>query len=85
MEWITLEFFWKSVITVGVAAGGFIYRNIMDKFESLSKDNRDIREQLHHVQLQYVRKDEIQRIEERIDVRFIEMREFFTTILGLHK
>ena len=85
MEWVTLEFIWKSVMTVGIAAVGFVYRDIMAKFEALEKASKENRDELHRVQINYVHKDEIKRIEERIDVRFGEMREFFTTILGLHK
>jgi hypothetical protein len=85
MEWVTLEFIWKTVLTAGLASGGYIYRSFVEQIEGLKRDNKELRQSLHNVQINYVQKNEIERIEERIDVRFFEMREFFTTILGLQK
>lgn len=81
MEWDIIKLIWSSVLTIAVAVFGMIWRNMMEKISDNHEMIKRIDSELTKVKVEYVQKEEIHRIEARIDQRFSEMKEFFTEII----
>jgi Tfp pilus assembly protein PilO len=81
MEWDLFRLVWSSILTVAVAVIGGLWKIIMDKVHDLQQKAEEIQRELHKVQVTSVQKEEIHRIESRIDQRFTEMKEFFSQLL----
>lgn len=81
MEWELIKLVWSSVLTISVAVIGMLWRNLMEKIADTHSMLQRIDTELNRVKVEYVQKEEIHRIESRIDQRFSEMKEFFTEII----
>lgn len=81
MEWDLVKLIWSSVLTIAVAVFGMLWRNLMEKINDNTQMLKHIDNELTKVKVDYVQKEEIHRIETRIDQRFSEMKEFFTEII----
>ena len=81
MEWEAFKFIWTTVLTVGMGVIGFIWKNLMDKVEKGHEKTDALERELTKVKVDYVQKEEINRIENRIDTRFVEMKEFILQIV----
>lgn len=81
MEWDLFRLVWSSILTVAVAVIGGLWKIIMDKVHDLQQKADEIQRELQRVQVNYVQKEEIHRIESRIDQRFGEMKEFFSQLM----
>jgi hypothetical protein len=81
MEWETIKFIWTTVLTLAVAIGGALWQLALKKMDQLENSNKVLEQRIHDVQLEYVKKNEIEKIESRIDRRFDEMRDFFLKIM----
>jgi hypothetical protein len=81
MEWEAFKFIWTTVLTVGMAIIGFIWKNLVDKVEKVHDRAENLEKELTKVKVDYVQKEEINRIENRIDTRFVEMKEFILQIV----
>ena len=81
MEWEAFKFIWTTVLTVGMAIIGFIWKNLVDKVEKAHDRTENLEKELTKVKVEYVQKEEINRIESRIDTRFVEMKEFILQIV----
>lgn len=87
MEWELAKLVWTSLMTLAVAIGGGLWKIVNDKIVDLKKELVEVNDRmhkaankLHEVQLTYVQKTEMAAIEQRIDKRFEEMRDFFIAI-----
>lgn len=81
MEWEFLKLLWSSVLTLSVAAIGGLWKIGMEKVNDLTHKAEEIQKELQRVQITYVQKEEIHRIESRIDQRFSEMKDFFSQVV----
>ncbi len=81
MEWEFLKLLWSSVLTLSVAAIGGLWKIGMEKVNDLTHKAEEIQKELQRVQINYVQKEEIHRIESRIDQRFSEMKDFFSQVV----
>ncbi len=80
MEWDLLKLVWSSALTIVVAIFGMLWRGMMEKLQDNQEKLNTIDKELTKVKVEYVQKEEIHRIESRIDQRFNEMKDFFTEI-----
>ena len=81
MEWDLLKLIWSSALTIVVAIFGMLWRGMMEKLQDNHEKLNTLDKELTKVKVEYVQKEEIHRIESRIDQRFSEMKEFFTEIV----
>jgi Tfp pilus assembly protein PilO len=81
MEWDLIKLVWSSVLTIVVAIFGMLWRSMVEKLQDSHEKLNIIERELTKVKVEYVQKEEIHRIEARIDQRFSEMKEFFTEIV----
>ena len=61
--------------------GGFLWNNLMEKHKNSNEQISDLQKEVTKVKVEYVQKEEIHRIEQRIDNRFAEMKEFFSHVV----
>lgn len=76
-----VKLIWNALLTVGGGLVIYFYNDIVKKSEKLNNKVEELQKELNAVKIEYVEKSEIQRIEQRIDSRFMEMREFIVQIL----
>lgn len=79
-----LDFFrlvWSSILTIAVAIIGGLWKLIMDKVHDVQQKAEELQKEIHNVQINYVQKQDIHRIEARIDQRFNEMKDFFSQLV----
>jgi Tfp pilus assembly protein PilO len=81
MEWDLIKLVWSSVVTIVVAIFGMLWRSMVEKLQDNHEKLNILERELTKVKVEYVQKEEIHRIESRIDQRFSEMKEFFTEIV----
>lgn len=81
MEWEAFKFIWTTVLTLGMGVIGFIWKNLMEKVDKAHDKTENLERELTKVKVEYVQKEEINRIENRIDTRFVEMKEFILQIV----
>lgn len=81
MEWEVFKLIWSSAVTIAVAIFAAAWKVVMDKVQELQNKADAFQKELQRVQVTYVQKEEIHRIESRIDQRFSEMKEFFSEIM----
>lgn len=81
MEWELFRLVWSSILTIAVAVIAGLWKIIMDKVHDLQSKAEELQRDLQKVQVTYVQKEEIHRIESRIDQRFSEMKEFFSQLI----
>jgi Tfp pilus assembly protein PilO len=81
MEWDLIKLVWSSVLTIVVAIFGMLWRSMVEKLQDSHEKLNILERELTKVKVEYVQKEEIHRIESRIDQRFSEMKEFFTEIV----
>jgi len=81
MEWDMFKFIWSTVLTIGMAVVGFIWKIIADKVEKGHQDIDALEKELMKVKVDYVQKEEINRIEARLDSRFSEMKELILQLV----
>lgn len=81
MEWEAIKLIWNAALTIGGGLIAYFYNEIVKKLDKAQEKIEKLQAEINAVKLQYVEKSEIQRIEQRIDTRFLEMREFITQIL----
>lgn len=81
MDVESFKLIWNAALTIGGAVIAYFYNEITKKYEKVFDKAEKLQHEINTVKLQYVEKSEIQRIEQRIDARFLEMREFITQIL----
>jgi predicted Holliday junction resolvase-like endonuclease len=81
MEWELFRLVWSSIVTIAIAVIAGLWKIIMDKVSDLQQKVEETQRELNRVQVTYVQKEEIHRIESRIDQRFSEMKEFFSQLI----
>lgn len=81
MEWEAFKFLWTTVLTIGMGVIGFIWKSLIDKVHKTENELANLSKELTKVKVDYVQKEEINRIEGRIDTRFNEMKEFILQIV----
>lgn len=81
MEWDAIKLIWNAALTIGGGLVAYFYSDIMKKLQKSDERTEKLQNELNDVKLKYVEKSEIERIEKRIDTRFLEMREFITQIM----
>lgn len=81
MEFEMLKLIWNSALTVVAAIGALLWKSVSDKIDTYGKKTEEVQSELVKVKVDYVQKNELHRIEERIDKRFEEMKQFFSNIV----
>ena len=81
MEWSAITLLWNTFLTVSAFLLGIIWKNLMDRVEAAEKQGQELQHEINKVEIDYVERSEIARIEDRIDNRFDQIQTFFISIL----
>lgn len=68
---------WNAFLTLAVVIGGGMWTVLYQKSEKLQDRHEQLKDEVSKVKTEYVHKEEISRVEHRIDRKFDELKEFF--------
>jgi activator of 2-hydroxyglutaryl-CoA dehydratase len=81
LESVIAGYIWEVLLTLAVAFGSVVWSSTNKRIDKLEQVQTKTNDELQVVKVDYVRKEDLHQIQSQLDLRFQEMRNFFTEIL----